>query len=73
MNYVNWVHLDSDLVQIENLYKPTTLLKVTLLHECFSCFLNCTNGTKSRNAPDMNYVNWIHSDSDLVQIENLYT
>ena len=27
-----------------------TLLKVTLLHGCFSCFLNCTNGTKSRNA-----------------------
>ena len=27
------------------------LLKVTLLHGCFSRFLNCTNGTKSRNAP----------------------
>ena len=27
-----------------------TLLKVTLLHECFSRFVNCTNGTKSRNA-----------------------
>ena len=26
----------------------TTLLKVTLLHGCFSRFLNCTNGTKSR-------------------------
>ena len=24
-----------------------TLLKVTLLHGCFSRFLNCTNGTKS--------------------------
>ena len=23
--------------------------KVTLLHGCFSRFLNCTNGTKSRN------------------------
>ena len=30
--------------------KPATLLKVTLLHGCFSRFLNCTNGTKSRNA-----------------------
>ena len=30
--------------------KPTTLLKVTLLHGCFSYFLNCTNGTKSRKA-----------------------
>ena len=27
-----------------------SLLKVTLLHGCFSPFLNCTNGTKSRNA-----------------------
>ena len=25
--------------------------KVTLLHGCFSRFLNCTNGTKSRKAP----------------------
>ena len=28
--------------------KPAHLLKVTLLRECFSPFLNCTNGTKSR-------------------------
>ena len=27
--------------------------KVTLLYGCFSRFLNCTNGTKSRNAPHM--------------------
>ena len=27
------------------------LLKVILLHGCFSRFLNCTNGTNSRNAP----------------------
>ena len=33
--------------------KITTLLKLTLLHGCFSRFLNCTNGTKSRNAPQM--------------------
>ena len=31
--------------------KPATLLKLTLLHRCFSRFLNCPNGTKSRNAP----------------------
>ena len=29
-------------------FKPTTLLKVTLLHGCFSRFLNCIDGTKSR-------------------------
>ena len=27
---------------------PATLLKVTLIHGCFSRFLNCTNGTKLR-------------------------
>ena len=32
------------------LLKPATLLKVTLLHGCFSRFLNCTNGTKSCKA-----------------------
>ena len=26
---------------------------VTLLHGCFSRFLNCTNGIKSRNAPHL--------------------
>ena len=26
-------------------------LKVTLLHECFSSFINSKNGTKSRKAP----------------------
>ena len=30
--------------------KPATLLKLTLFHECFSRFLNCTNDTKSRKA-----------------------
>ena len=30
--------------------KPATLLKVTLPHECFSHFLSCKDGTKSRKA-----------------------
>ena len=30
--------------------EPATSLKVTLLHGCFSRFLNCTDGAKSRNA-----------------------
>ena len=34
-------------------FQPATLLKVTLLHGCFSRFLSCTNVTKSRNAPHM--------------------
>ena len=34
----------------ERWFKHATLLKVTLFRGCFSCFQNCTNGTKSRNA-----------------------
>ena len=30
--------------------KPATLLKVTLVHGCFSRFLNCTSGIKPRKA-----------------------
>ena len=32
-----------------------TLLKVALFRECFPRFLNCANGTKSRNAPHIFY------------------
>ena len=31
------------------------LVKVALLHGCFSSFLNCTNGTKSCKAPHLEY------------------
>ena len=33
-----------------NFSKVAGLLKLTLLHRCFSRFLNCANATKSRNA-----------------------
>ena len=33
-----------------NFSKVAGLLKLTLLHGCFSSFLSCTNGTKSPNA-----------------------
>ena len=40
-------------------FKPTTLLKVTLLHGCLSRFLKCTNGTKPHNASRIvSYVNF---------------
>ena len=42
-----------------NKFYFATLLKLTLLHECFSRFLNCTNGTKSRNAPHMSHYLWM--------------
>ena len=48
-----WCYL-YNLKKVKNtLLKPSTLLKLTLIHGCFSRFLNCTNGTKSRNAPQL--------------------
>ena len=44
---------DSDVFGKKSKVTLTTLLKLTLLHKCSSRFLNCTNGTKSRNAPQM--------------------
>ena len=37
-------------------WRSVTLLKVTLLHGCFSRFLHCTNGTKSRNESHMHKI-----------------
>ena len=36
--------------------KPATLLKLTLLHRCFSGFLNFKNGAKSNNASHMSKI-----------------
>ena len=33
-------------------------LKVTLFYGCFSCFLNCTNGTKSPKVSDIKHHIW---------------
>ena len=44
-----WYHL-YNLKHVKNVLQPATLLKVTLLHGCYSRFLNCTNGTKLRKA-----------------------
>ena len=35
------------VLTLVKLQVSTSLLKVTLLHECFSHFLNCANGTKA--------------------------
>ena len=66
MRCVIWYHL-YNLKSVKNTHgvvlilvklqaKPATLLKLTLPHGCFSRFLNCTNGTKSCNAPQMSIV-----------------
>ena len=47
----NALHDLVPFVQFKKREKHPTLLKVTLLHGCFSRFLNYTNGTKSLKAP----------------------
>ena len=42
------IYLTSILSQ-KHMWCVATLLKLTLLHGCISRFLNCINGTKSRN------------------------
>ena len=43
------------------------LLKVILLHGCFSRFLNCVNGAKSRNASHiiMNYASLVAREKEI--------
>ena len=43
---------------MKSVAKPATLLEVTLLHGCFSSFLNCTNGNKSHKA---SHIVWAYS------------
>ena len=48
-----WYHL-YNLKNVKNTHGGVLILvnftKLTLLHGCFSCFLNCMNGTKLHNA-----------------------
>ena len=46
-----WYHL-YNFKNVKNTHGGV-LLKVTLLHGCFSRFSNCANGTKSRKASHM--------------------
>ena len=51
-----WYHL-YNVKNVKSTHRGVLLLvKVTLLRGCFSRFLNCTNGTKSRNASHMRNV-----------------
>ena len=56
MRFTIWDHL-YNLKNVKNTHRGLLILlklqalKLTLLHGCFSHFLNCTNGTKSCNAP----------------------
>ena len=48
-----WRSVAFSKVACRCMQKPATLLKVTLLHGCFSQFLNCAHATKLRNAPHL--------------------
>ena len=52
-NLKNLKNTHGGVLILVKLQAKVTLLKLTLLHGCFSCFLNCANGTKSRNASHM--------------------
>ena len=57
--------------------QPATLLKLTLLPGCFSCFLNCTNGTKSCNVPQWkkhfnpSRNHWLHCRASWVCVQRI--
>ena len=57
---MTWYRL-YNLKNVENIHgEVLLLLKATLLHGCFSRFLNCTYGTKLRKASNMNLPFFIH-------------
>ena len=51
--FVQSKKLEKHPLRSVNFSKVATLIKLALLDVCFSRFLNCTNGTKSRNASHM--------------------
>ena len=56
-NFKNVKNIHGGVLLLVKWLKPATLLKVTLLDGCFSLFLNCTDGTNSRNASYSFFVN----------------
>ena len=58
----NTLSLASTSSQVKFMLQPATLPKLTL-HGCFSRFLNCTNGTKSRSAPHNHSFPSVEEDS----------
>ena len=57
-NLKNVKNTQEGVLLLVKLQAKTTLLKVTLLHEYFLRFLNCTNDTKSRKA---SHIFWSHT------------
>ena len=67
-----WLHLY--LWCVARFGKPATSLKVTFLHGCFSRFLNCTNGTKSRKASHLLFEGYKRlTESILVELTTQWT
>ena len=68
-NFKNAKNTHEGVSVLVKLHLPANLLKVTLILGYFSRFINCTNGTKSRNAPTETKwdLNW---DRDRRRISN---
>ena len=61
-----WRSVNFSKVRDFSLNTPHSL-QLTLLHECFLRFLNCTNGTKSRNASHISKVIGVIDDRHMGQ------
>ena len=62
-----WYHL-YNLIKVKKTHgESAILLKVTLLHGCYSRFSNCTTGTKSCKAPHIIILYVIHEYTSLKQ------
>ena len=60
------------LILVKLQAKACKFAKLTLLYGCFTGFLNCTNGTKSRNVPHMTHrltANFLGNMTDILNAQ----
>ena len=65
-----WYH-SYNKKNVKNTHGGVLLLEVTLLHGFFSRFLNCTYGTKLRNAPYLSSILLLISEGLKVQSKKI--
>ena len=70
-----WYHLCNLKKRKKHSWRSDTsacnFLKVSLLHECFSRFLNCVNGTKSRKASHILFSRKLKDEFEFMTISSL--
>ena len=69
-NLKNVKSIHGGVLILVKLQASATLLKLTLLDGCFLCFLNCANGTKSRNASQISVLTANEASKILKSEEN---